>query len=116
VEEGRRAVGLDPLSFVARWALGLALLHADKLDEAESVLEEAAAMSGRHQYALGTLARNCARRGGTARASTSGSLYSFCSRVTLARIHALRSGRTIAYRRRATSTTSCVRFGTIRMR
>jgi serine/threonine protein kinase/tetratricopeptide (TPR) repeat protein len=68
VEEGRRAVGLDPLSFVARWALGMALLHADILDEAESVLDEAAAMSGRHPYALVTLARTCARKGSDARA------------------------------------------------
>jgi predicted Zn-dependent protease len=68
VEEGRRAVGLDPLSFVARWALGMALLDAGIVDEAEPVLEEAAAMSGRHPYALVTLARTCARKGEAARA------------------------------------------------
>jgi hypothetical protein len=55
------------LSFAARWAHGLTLLHAGILHEAESVLEEAAAMSGRHPYALVTLARTCAREGRDAR-------------------------------------------------
>jgi tetratricopeptide (TPR) repeat protein len=61
-ELGRRAVDIDPQSFHARWALGVALTHSGDLESAGRVLEQAAAMSARHHFAVTSLAINHARR------------------------------------------------------
>jgi Flp pilus assembly protein TadD len=65
---GRRAVEIDPQSFHARWALGVALTYSGQLEEAGRVLEQAAAMSGRHHFAVTSLAINHARQGRSDRA------------------------------------------------
>jgi Flp pilus assembly protein TadD len=56
IETCRRAIQLDPDSFVARWALGIALGLAGRFEAAVSALEAAAGMSGRHTLALTGLA------------------------------------------------------------
>ena len=56
IDTCRRAIQLDPESFVSRWALGIALGMAGRSTEAVSTLEAAAEMSGRHSLALTGLA------------------------------------------------------------
>ena len=56
IDTCRRAIQLDPESFVARWALGISLGMAGRFEEAVSTLEAAAGMSGRHSLALTGLA------------------------------------------------------------
>ena len=56
VEHGRRGVELDPNSYLARWSLAVALECNGQYEEAATVTEQALAMSGRHAWALTTLA------------------------------------------------------------
>jgi len=56
VEHGRRGVELDPNSYLAKWSLAVALELSGEYQEAASVTEEALAISGRHSWALTTLA------------------------------------------------------------
>ena len=56
VEHGRRGVELDPNSYLAQWSLGVALECVGQYEEAAVVTERAIAMSGRHAWALTTLA------------------------------------------------------------
>jgi TolB-like protein/Flp pilus assembly protein TadD/predicted Ser/Thr protein kinase len=56
VEHGRRGVELDPSSYLAQWTLSLALECNAQYQEASIVAERALAMSGRHCWALTTLA------------------------------------------------------------
>ncbi len=66
----RRAIQLDPESFVSRWALGIALGLAGRFEEAVSVLDAAAVMSGRHSLALTVLAGVFGQGGKPARRSS----------------------------------------------
>ena len=50
------AVELDPESFIVRWCHHAALYVSERFEEAVGVGEIAAAMSGRHPWAMGTLA------------------------------------------------------------
>jgi serine/threonine-protein kinase len=63
LSEGRRAVELDPNSFMARWVLQLACDRACTVEEALAAGAEAVQMSGRHPWALGTLASSYAKAG-----------------------------------------------------
>src|SRR5262245_47545132 len=65
VEVARRAVEMDPESFVAQLWLGIALSDAGDHDEAGQILERSATMSGRHHLAITSLVTNHARRGRT---------------------------------------------------
>jgi tetratricopeptide (TPR) repeat protein len=56
VEHGRRGVELDPNSYLAKWSLAVALELSGEYQEAAFVAEEALAISGRHSWALTTLA------------------------------------------------------------
>jgi tetratricopeptide (TPR) repeat protein len=56
VEHGRRAVELDPNSYLAHWGLAVALEINAQYEEAVLVAERALAISGRHGWALMTLA------------------------------------------------------------
>src|SRR5258705_6652115 len=56
VEHGRRGVELDPNSYLAQWSLALALECNAQFEEASAVAERAIAMSGRHCWALTTMA------------------------------------------------------------
>jgi TolB-like protein len=56
VEHGRRGVELDPNSYLAKWSLAVALELSGEYQEAASNVEEALAISGRHSWALTTLA------------------------------------------------------------
>jgi len=56
VQALRRAVQLDPESYIARHSLHLALHLCGRFEEAVAVGEQALAMSGRHSWSLGTLA------------------------------------------------------------
>jgi adenylate cyclase len=49
---GRKAVELDPESFVARWVLGTFLSESGRYEEAVATFRYAADMSQRHAYAL----------------------------------------------------------------
>lgn len=60
-----RAVELDPDSFIARWCHASALYSSRRFDEAVVVGELAAAISGRHPWAMGTLAAALADCGKT---------------------------------------------------
>lgn len=52
----KHAVELDSESFLAQWAYHYALYFSQRFEEAVAVGERAAAMSGRHPWAMGTLA------------------------------------------------------------
>src|SRR5262249_59032057 len=56
IEMARRAVQLDPDSFIAHWMLGVSMGAAGRFEEAAFMLEAAAGMSGRHTLALTCLA------------------------------------------------------------
>lgn len=56
VEHGRRGVELDPNSYLAKWSLAVALECSGQYEEASAVAERALAISGRHCWALTTLA------------------------------------------------------------
>ncbi|PWT87468.1 MAG: hypothetical protein C5B55_14705 [Blastocatellia bacterium] len=56
LEHARRGVELDSQSYLARWSLSVALQGVGDYQEAAAVAEEAVAMSGRHSWALTTLA------------------------------------------------------------
>ena len=56
VAHARRAVELDPDSYVAWWILMKALGHAGQYEAAVAAAERALAMSGRHVWALSSLA------------------------------------------------------------
>jgi tetratricopeptide (TPR) repeat protein len=56
-------VELDPESFVARWVLHQALYFSQRFEEAVAVGETALAMSGRHPWAMATLATTFAAWG-----------------------------------------------------
>jgi tetratricopeptide (TPR) repeat protein len=56
VAAGRRAVELDSESFVAHWALQVALWLSGRFEESVAIGESALAMSGRHPWAMGALA------------------------------------------------------------
>jgi len=51
-----RAVALDPESFLARWTHHMALYFSQRFEDAVTIGELAASMSGRHPWAMGTLA------------------------------------------------------------
>jgi serine/threonine protein kinase len=59
----QRGVELDPESFVARWVLHQALYFSQRFEEAVAVGETALAMSGRHPWAMATLATTFAAWG-----------------------------------------------------
>lgn len=52
VAHGRRAVELDPTSYLAAWGFMEALEHAGQYEEAVQWADRALTMSGRHQWAL----------------------------------------------------------------
>jgi tetratricopeptide (TPR) repeat protein len=56
IDVGRLAVERDPQSFIARWMLGQAQIEAERYEEAIATLEDAAAMSRRHPFAVTTMA------------------------------------------------------------
>jgi tetratricopeptide (TPR) repeat protein len=56
VARGRRAVELDPNSYLAHWSLTEALSHAGRYEEAVVSAERAIAISGRHSWVAGGLA------------------------------------------------------------
>ena len=56
----RRGVELDPESFIARWILHITLHLSEQFEEAVAVGEAALAMSGRHPWAMATLAATLA--------------------------------------------------------
>ena len=56
IDVGRLAVERDPESFIARWMLGHAQIEAERYEEAIATLEDAAAMSRRHPFAVTTMA------------------------------------------------------------
>jgi hypothetical protein len=56
VEHGRRGVELDPKSYLAQWSLSAALESDDRYEEAAAAADRALAISGRHCWALMTLA------------------------------------------------------------
>jgi TolB-like protein/Tfp pilus assembly protein PilF len=56
VEHGRRGVELDPNSYLAQWSLSVSLQCDRQYEEAATVAERALAISGRHSWALMTLA------------------------------------------------------------
>ena len=63
VEYGRRGVELDPNSYLAQWSLAVALQCDGQFDEALAAVDRALALSGRHSWALMTLASIYARWG-----------------------------------------------------
>ena len=56
VEHGRRGVELDPNSYLAQWSLSAALEADGQYEEAAAAADRALAISGRHGWALMTLA------------------------------------------------------------
>jgi tetratricopeptide (TPR) repeat protein len=56
IEVSRRAVELDPDSYLARFVLQFVLHTGGKFDESVTVGESALAMSGRHSWSMATLA------------------------------------------------------------
>jgi hypothetical protein len=56
-------VELDPDSFIARWILHITLYFSEQFEESVSVGEAALAMSGRHPWALSTMATTFATLG-----------------------------------------------------
>ena len=56
LEMGRRAVELDSESFMARWALQMALWLSGHFEASVATAESALAMSGRHPWAMTVLA------------------------------------------------------------
>lgn len=56
IEKSRRAVELDPDSYLARFCLQFVLHACEEFDESISVGESALAMSGRHSWSMATLA------------------------------------------------------------
>lgn len=56
VEHGRMGVELDPNSYLAHWSLAVALEGSEDYEAAEASAQRAIAMSGRHNWALTTLA------------------------------------------------------------
>jgi TolB-like protein/Tfp pilus assembly protein PilF len=63
VEAAKRAVHLDPHSFIAHWALGNGLRDAGHLAEAEAEMTRAAEMSRRHPFSVFAQAAIHERRG-----------------------------------------------------
>ena len=63
VAEGERAIGIDADSFIAQWMLLQACTRAGEYDRALGMLPELLATSGRHNWALASLAWLCARTG-----------------------------------------------------
>ena len=59
----QRGVELDPESFVARWVLHQSLYFNQRFDESVAVGDAALAMSGRHPWAMATLAGTLADSG-----------------------------------------------------
>jgi serine/threonine protein kinase/Flp pilus assembly protein TadD len=56
LEHSRRGLELDPKSFLARWAFAVALEFEAQYEEAAAAAERALALSGRHPWAMMTLA------------------------------------------------------------
>jgi tetratricopeptide (TPR) repeat protein len=56
VEHGRRGVELDPNSYLAQWSLSAALEGDGQYEEAAAAADRALAISGRHCWAMMTLA------------------------------------------------------------
>ena len=56
VKHGQRGVELDPKSYLAQWSYAVALQYEGRYEEATVAVEAALAMSGRHIWALSTLA------------------------------------------------------------
>jgi adenylate cyclase len=56
VEHGRKGVELDPNSYLAHWSLAAALAGNAQYEEAAAMAERALAISGRHSWALMSLA------------------------------------------------------------
>jgi len=56
VEHGRRGVELDPKSYLALWILSVALESDGQFEEALATVERALTISGRHSWAMMTLA------------------------------------------------------------
>lgn len=56
VEHGRIGVDLDPNSYLAQWSLAVALEESEDYEAAETSAQRAIAISGRHNWALTTLA------------------------------------------------------------
>ena len=56
VEHGRRGVEFDPNSYLAQWSFAVALQRDGQYEEAAAVCECALGISGRHSWALTTLA------------------------------------------------------------
>jgi len=63
VEVARRAVQLDPESFLANWALLTALVLSGQFETSVAAVESALAMSGRHPWSMACLAVALADRG-----------------------------------------------------
>src|SRR5262249_23038889 len=63
VEHGKRAVELDPKSYIAHWGCSVALEYDGQYEEAAAMAERALAISGRHSWALMTLASTYAAWG-----------------------------------------------------
>lgn len=63
LQSSRRGVELDPDSFIARWILHITLHFSERFEEAVAVGEAALAMSGRHPWAMSTLATTFAEWG-----------------------------------------------------
>ena len=63
IEQGVKATELDPDAFVTRWILQVVYDWASRYPEAEQAGEEALAVSGRHVWALATLAATYASWG-----------------------------------------------------
>jgi len=63
VEHGQRGVELDPQSYLAQWCLAVALEYAGRYEEANAAVERALGLSGRHGWAMMTLASNYAAWG-----------------------------------------------------
>jgi hypothetical protein len=56
VEHSRTGVHLDPNSYLAHWSLAVALEGSEDYEAAEASAQRGIAMSGRHTWALTTLA------------------------------------------------------------
>jgi adenylate cyclase len=63
VEHAKRGVELDPSSYLAFWCYSAALEYLKHYEKAVMVAEQALAMSGRHSWAMMTLASTYAAQG-----------------------------------------------------
>jgi adenylate cyclase len=63
VEHGKRGVELDPKSYLAHWGYSVALEYDGQYEEAVAICARALSMSGRHSWALMTLASTYAAWG-----------------------------------------------------